>query len=207
MEDYANALNDFKKVTYESLKAEKHNQVGVCYYRLGLHEEAEREYWDAIRNKSTLVEAYYNLAVLYCAENKYERSVKILKNCSKINRNFHNAKEALIKLQGAGRYDWFDWWFKNTRIKKRLGIVISLLMFSSVVSVILTALYGQNHPELLGIAAIMFILLIFPNLKTIKIQGIELETIQSNVGIVVLEPVMVNPPYQLLKSKLNSPTD
>ncbi len=57
---------------------------GLCYFRLGLFEEAEKELRNAIIYDSKLVEAYYNLAVIYTEENKYQKAITLLETCTKI---------------------------------------------------------------------------------------------------------------------------
>jgi tetratricopeptide (TPR) repeat protein len=39
--EYSNALQNFKEISFSSLEAQKHNDIGLCYYQLGIYEEAE----------------------------------------------------------------------------------------------------------------------------------------------------------------------
>jgi tetratricopeptide (TPR) repeat protein len=132
LEDYVGALEDFKKVSNEKFNAQKYMNIGLCYYELGLYEDAEQQYREAIKNDSELVEAYYNLAVLYSSDNKYDKAKRQLDTCLKINRNFGKARSARRRLEGSNQLDWYNWWFgdqknrkNNLGIKQRLSLYLS----------------------------------------------------------------------------------
>ena len=93
--------------------------TGLCYYELGLYEDAEQTYREAIKSNSKLAEIYYNLAVLYASEKKIDRGRRQLETCLKINRNFYRAREAIKKLEDSGQVDWYTWWFgyKEEKVK------------------------------------------------------------------------------------------
>jgi tetratricopeptide (TPR) repeat protein len=95
LEDYTEALDNFNKVSDQfHLSAEKAMSIGQCNYELGFYEDAENNYREAIKSNPKLDKAYYNLAVLYASENKYDRAKRQLDTCLKINRNFQEARDA-----------------------------------------------------------------------------------------------------------------
>jgi tetratricopeptide (TPR) repeat protein len=72
--DYPSALQDFRKIDYAKYKGQKYIDIGLCHYRLGWYEGAEKAYRNAMQVNSKLVEAYYNLAVIYNSENKRDKA-------------------------------------------------------------------------------------------------------------------------------------
>ena len=131
--NYSTALSDFDKIDDERFLAQKSVNKGLCYFRLGLFEEAEKELRDAITYDSKLEEAYYNLAVIYTQENKYQKAITLLETCIKINRKSSIARNALKRLRISEQSDWYDWWFGVGRIKKVLGIVLIVSIFSLII--------------------------------------------------------------------------
>ena len=131
--NYSAALIDFDKIDDERFLAQKSVNKGLCYFRLGLFEEAEKELRNAITYDSKLVEAYYNLAVIYTQENKYQKAITLLETCIKINRKSSIARDALKRLRISEQSDWYDWWFGVGRIKKVLGIVLIVSIFSLII--------------------------------------------------------------------------
>jgi len=118
LKDYTDALEDFHKVSDQfPFYDEKITSIGQCYYELGFYEDAESHYRKAIKSNPKLVRAYYNLAALYISEKKYDRARKQLETCSKINRNFSDARDAINRLDGATGRDWYNWWFNDWQHK------------------------------------------------------------------------------------------
>jgi tetratricopeptide (TPR) repeat protein len=199
-EDYTGALEDFNKVRRgQFAAAEKSTSIGQCYYELGFYEDAEKEYREAIKSNPKLVRAYYNLAVLYASENKYDRAKKQLETGYRIDRNFSVARDAIKKLEGLGQSDWYGWWFgddsdkgkmykdKDKKSKKKVGfkpilgmIVITSIALLMIVTIILAFMYPSNLAASVVAAltfsiAILVGVLLLPSLRRFKAAGIELE--------------------------------
>ena len=77
---YIEALEDFKKIKNLNLYDIKCNNIGLCYYQLGLYGEAENQYIEAIKSNKQSSNVYYNLAVLYTNQNKNRTAKRILQN-------------------------------------------------------------------------------------------------------------------------------
>jgi tetratricopeptide (TPR) repeat protein len=223
---YAEAIEDFKEITSPELNAEKHTNLGLCYYQMGLFEEAEKEYMDAIRSNANIVESYYNLAVLFNDENKREQSLKLLNNCIRINRGFQDARDAIKKLHESERSDWYEWWFKKEKVRSLLGglllftissfvLLISFLSLN-IYKITVFSIFGTGTVNLiegksadqasmtgLGIVlGLLIIVLILPNLSKIKFVGIELEaTTPTAKRIIKLIPRLARVPGTLLYDK------
>jgi tetratricopeptide (TPR) repeat protein len=203
LEDYTGALEDLNKVrTGQFRSAEKITSIGQCYFGLGFFEEAEKNYQEAIRSDPKSKRAFYSLAVLYANENKYERAKKQLETCVKIDRNFTQARDALKRLQSSGQLNWDDWWFsdsykdsknkavgKKNKIKRTItfksilgGIMIALAIVTIAVFIALALMHPTDlAPTVVGglifTMAIIFAVLLLPNLKKFKAAGIELEPV------------------------------
>ena len=77
--DYANALDEFKKLLdFDSQNAHLYNNIGLCYAHLGQNTEAEEYYKKAIFIDDKLVETYINIADLYYKENRLWDAIEIL---------------------------------------------------------------------------------------------------------------------------------
>jgi tetratricopeptide (TPR) repeat protein len=201
--DYIRALEDFNEVkSGDFAAAEKDASIGECYYGLGFYEDAEDEYRKAIRSDPKLVRAYYNLAVLYASENKYDMAKKRLDTCLKIDRDFSDAREAIKKLEQSTQSDWYRWWFggdekKDKRVKgnseksweKRIDgkrIIGATVMASIAVLTILIVILAFKYPSTLAPSvvamltiplAILVGILLLPSLRRFKAAGIELEPV------------------------------
>jgi tetratricopeptide (TPR) repeat protein len=190
MGDFSGALDDFRKVSFSLLDGQKHNNIGLCYYKMGIYDESEKEYLAAIKSDSNLTEAYYNLAVLYNAENKVERARMLLANCLRINRNFHLANAGLKRLQSAGQADWYEWWFDNKKIRKVFGT--SLIGFILA----LIGLFGYlsfnrvENPSLAIPIGFLILILLLPSLRKVKVGLFEMETVIFGALATPLEPVL-----------------
>jgi tetratricopeptide (TPR) repeat protein len=120
--DYSEALEYFKKVEDERLNAEKHNGIGLCYFNLGLIDDAEYEFREAIKSNPKLVEVYYNLGVLYNHEEQKDRAKALFNTCIRIDKSYSKAKLALREIEGTQQLsDWYHWWFKSGISKRMLG--------------------------------------------------------------------------------------
>lgn len=165
-EDYVNALEYFKKVedvSPENLTSffdrksvtasQKHNNIGLCYYNLGLLEEAKEEFRLALKLNPRMDDSYYNLGVVYNGEKNPERAKTLFKTCLKVNRRHDDANKALNRMEDSGyATDWYQWWFKDTRYKKILGE----LLISFISLLVLTTIYfsifstGISFPNPIG---------------------------------------------------------
>jgi len=115
---------------------------------MGLYDDAEDEYREAIKASPKSVEPYYNLGVLYNSLDKTERARALFATCLELDNRFVIAREALNKLKGLNQLsDWYSWWFKSDRGKKALGL--ALITSISILFVITTfASLGIHHPLL-----------------------------------------------------------
>ncbi|HEY6755807.1 MAG TPA: tetratricopeptide repeat protein [Nitrososphaera sp.] len=202
LEDYASALEDFNKVSDQfPFRDEKITSIGHCYYKLGLYEDAENHYREAIKSNPKIVRAYFHLAVLYANENKYDRAKKQLETCLKINRNFSKARDAIKRLEGEGEQDWYSWWFvdehkynnkktdkdNNEMRKKRFAFkpILGAIVMAFIAGIMITTvILASSYPSTLAPSvvaaltfsmAIMIGVLLLPSLKRFKAAGIELE--------------------------------
>jgi tetratricopeptide (TPR) repeat protein len=119
--DYSGALKDFRRINDPSLEGEKHNNIGQCFYKLNLFEEARTEYFEATKSISATgtATAYYNLGVLYNHENKVDIAKRMFESCLNTDRKFYKANEALWKVEKTvDRSNWFEWWFGDLRVSK-----------------------------------------------------------------------------------------
>jgi hypothetical protein len=124
-QDYSEALRNYKNVTdpkpqYVGIK---HNNMGLCYYQLGSYENAKNEYLEAIESDSKLVEAYYNLGVLYYNITKQEDEAKrMFEKCGENNPISSKAKEAIKSMANTSKSqpEWFRWWLGDKEVKKEL---------------------------------------------------------------------------------------
>src|SRR2546426_4744012 len=190
--NYAGALEDLKKIEGVEFEGLKCINIGLCYFKLGINDEAEKQYLAAIRFDSRLVTAYFNLAALYNSEDNLDRAKILLKTCLKLDRNFQNGKAALKSLSNSGQLDWYEWWFKTSRTKQTLGTVILIGIFA------LIALFGYlayNGSENVGLSVPLGLLvgtLLLPSLKKIKVGSMEVETLPIGSVLTVIEPIFAS---------------
>src|SRR5918998_804142 len=205
LRDYTGALEDFNKVSDKfAFRDEKATSIGHCYYGLGSYEDAENHYREAIKSNPKLARAYFDLAILYTNENKYDRAKKQLETCLGIDRNFSEARSAIKRLDGANNLDWYHWWFdgghrgNNNNNKKNKGkdnkmrnenldfkpilgrIVMAFIGGLMITTVILASGYPTNLAPsvvagLIFSIAILIGVLLLPSLVRFRTPGIELE--------------------------------
>ena len=116
-ESYHKALDDFKNINEFNLKGEKCKEIaaqkctniGACYHKLELYDDARDKYNEAIENNPTSVEASYNLGVLHNNEGNVDTAKKLFKDCLKTDNKFAKAREALEKLNSniTDTTEWF----------------------------------------------------------------------------------------------------
>ena len=156
---YHKALDDFRNIKDVNFKgkkrleiiAQKCTNIGACYHKLGLYKDARDKYKEAIKNNSTLVEASYNLGVLYYNEGNVDTAKKLFESCVNTDNKFTKAKEALEKLNSnlTDSSEWFKWWFTRGIGKKVFGItlILSILISIGIVIAMTTIIlisYYQN---------------------------------------------------------------
>ena len=205
LDDYVSALADFRKINEDNSKliGDKHNNIGLCYYRQHKFQQAEQEYIKATESssKSTIADAYYNLAILYNSQGRRDKAMRMCEDCLKSDPNFSKAREALYKLKSSSHQslEWYSWWFSHVKGKKALGILLisSILAPLLIVSLIaynvyfvlhdlgkLTSFVGHNLSVLVTAVITMMGLsiavLLLPSLTKIKVGSIvELETVPT----------------------------
>jgi tetratricopeptide (TPR) repeat protein len=208
LRDYAGALEDFNKVSDKfPFSSEKATSVGHCYYELGFYEDAENHYREAIKSSPKLARAYFDLAVLYINENRYDRAKKQLETCLKIDRNFSGARNAIKNLDGTNNLDWYHWWFndcdkgKNKNIGKDNKIrnkglefkpILGTIVMAFIAGLIITTLaLAFSYPSTLApsvVAGLVFSIviligiLLLPSLMRFRAAIIELEPNQFVVS-------------------------
>jgi tetratricopeptide (TPR) repeat protein len=141
-EDYVNALGYFRKVDDYNEEidrkyinrdlltaAQKHNNMGLCYYNLGLIDEAREEFYKALKLNSQLDDSYYNLGLIETNEQNTNRAKTLFHTALAINQKNIEAKNALEKIQAVGKSpDWYEWWFRTSKYKRYFGwILVSLI--------------------------------------------------------------------------------
>jgi TPR repeat len=141
------------------LAAAAKTNLGLIYYKQGLHEKAEAEFIEAIERKPDLPHPYYNLGVLYAKEGgegdkgKIERAKKLFQTALDMDGSkgsFKEASNALREIEGSGTRknirDWYSWWFDAaaSSYKKALGITLLALMLSGIVLIIYQTLIKEQ---------------------------------------------------------------
>ena len=196
-EDFSSARLDFEAaakedVTLNSKKSRIHNNIGLCYFKAGkkFYEEAEKSFFDAINIDSTKGIAYYNLAALYCKENKIDKAKDLLEES---NTKHPLIKEAKEKLKDKSDLDWYNWWFSQSKIKKAMGIMLISALLVPFIGTAIVIYQGSSEgyrtiynifsekAEILisgfiTIIAIIVGILLLPSLHKLKVgTAIELE--------------------------------
>jgi tetratricopeptide (TPR) repeat protein len=197
---FSEALNDLNEVDdtldNSNVLAHKHLNMGLCQYKLGDYKNAESKYFEAMKLNPNLIEAYYNLGVLYNAEGKRDICKRFFDACLKIKVSFPEAWQALVKIEAVGQLDWYDWWFAAKSSKKIIrgrkffggGLIgaIAILIFITVYA-------SFNNIETNGLIVIVGILvgmLLLPSLRKVKVGEIEFEIQDMGVGFIDLEPLV-----------------
>src|SRR5690348_4531769 len=93
----------------------------MCYQEMGLLDESQSQYTEAIKNNSRIAETYFNFAVLRLEKKNNDAAKKLMKESLKINKNFHEAKKLLGEIENIGTSDWYKWWFSDNTKKKIFG--------------------------------------------------------------------------------------
>ena len=145
MDQYHDALENFRTIKDPKLEAQKNNAVALCNFKLGLYEEAESEFREAIKNDTKSLESYYNLGVLYHSQGKTDRSKALFNACLGIDRNYTKAKDALKQIEGANQLsDWYHWWFKSDKGKKTLGATLIAAIILTFSVTIFMSIFDSN---------------------------------------------------------------
>ena len=141
---YQSALKDFEQIAKDKYNGQKQVNMGLCNYQLGLYEQAEEKYLEAISFDPELAYGYYNLAVLYNSEKKRDKAKKMLQSCLNVDRNFSQARESIKRLEYSEQSDWYDWWFGGSRVKKLFGVGIILSIIALIVITAYISLGFEN---------------------------------------------------------------
>lgn len=198
--DFTGALEDLKEISAVELEGIKSINMGLCYFKIGLYDEAERQYRAAIKLDSKLITAYYNLAALHTTENNIEKAKLMLRTCLKIDRNFLTALEALKSLRKAEHLDWFEWWFKTDGKRKFLGTVTIITIFALIALFGYLSFHGSERVGLSIPLGILVAMLMLPSLKKVKVGSIEMETLPVGSVATIIEPIFaLMPPAQVSK--------
>jgi tetratricopeptide (TPR) repeat protein len=199
-ERYSKALQSYREVSDDSeYYANKYYNMGLCHYQQALFKEAEEEYQKAI-DKKPLVEAYYNLGVLYNKINK-ENDAKIrFEKCLQIDSNFSRANDAINALKNTTQSEWFGWWFTREKIRKAFGLIlmfsiVAIVISTTVVTVYVSYINKQGFEEhtvtaLIVMLGLLVLILLLPSLRRFKVSEIELETVEIAVVRPELEPAL-----------------
>jgi tetratricopeptide (TPR) repeat protein len=136
---YSRALENFRRIKDPKLESQKNNAIALCNFKLGLYEEAESDYKEAIKTDPENPESFYNLGILYYTQGKESRSKILFNTCIDIDGYYIKAKNALKQIEGSNQLsDWYQWWFKSDKLKKMLGIFLIttiILIFSVTIFV------------------------------------------------------------------------
>jgi tetratricopeptide (TPR) repeat protein len=160
--NYRDAIYNLIDVKDSELKPIKHHYMGLCFYGLGMYEEAEKEFKaalgideDAAKESKSRMEStplvppttYYNLAVTYSKQGKLEAAKQILKADKKSDYS-KQAYAQIEKLGLGGQTDWYDWWFRTSGSKKVIGGLVIFLIASFLAIIAVGALVGNiNNPS------------------------------------------------------------
>lgn len=201
LKQIARAFKDFDniddgKIT-DRFKAIKYNNIGLCYYIQDSYSEAIDNFKKAIKFDDRFPYSYYNIAIVYNVLNKKLMALKFLRRCTKVDENFKEASGAIKNFEKSSTSDWYNWWFGSGFGKKLLGIIIIISVFMLVIQIGYLSLtsYSLSDSRIVGTATMtgfLFILLILPNIRNIKIGSIELETLPV-APAVVLEIESITP--------------
>jgi tetratricopeptide (TPR) repeat protein len=187
---YIEALEDFKKIHNAALYGRKHNNIGMCYYQLGLYEYAEKHYNKTIESDTEDPTVYYNLAALYVKQNKNDRAKVILQNDKK-SQDSIEAYKRFKKSETIEQGDWYDWWFKDGGSKMTLGSILLFTILSLIVVITFVSLvdnrdqidmFNPLHMDvakssvLVIIVSLLIAILLLPSLKKVKVGQVELDT-------------------------------
>jgi tetratricopeptide (TPR) repeat protein len=181
--DLSEAINLSKEQGDKGLESDGCTNLGLVYLKQGLHEKAQCEFSKAIELNPSSTYAYYNLGVLYNEDQNKERAKKLFKAAADLDTNFHEARDALKKMERLGITgvgdDWSDWWFgrDRSRVKRIFGIAIIIAIIGLVAKayydVFVTSL--KVNESIYALIAVNIVLLLLPILSKLKLGPVELE--------------------------------
>jgi len=134
---------------------------GILYYNKDENDKAKEQFQEAIKYSESIYSpsylAYYNLANTYAKEDETETAKDYYEHALKIKPDGKEAKEAIEKLGKKEKNDWWDWWFKpftckwtipyfkkdikRPRFKSILGLILIVVMLSSISSLVLPSFW------------------------------------------------------------------
>jgi len=182
---YSRSLEYYNRIESISLYGQKYTGLGMCCQKLGLYEESEKNYVNAIKANPSIPETYFNFAVLRFEQKNNEGAKKLLEECLKIDKNFRDATQLLKKLDDKHISDWYKWWFTENWKKKVLGgILVTFIILSVIFAnlIILSNLVLKDayvsQDEIWGFAltiGFLLLILLFPSIKKMKFKDFEVE--------------------------------
>ena len=191
LEHYDAALEDYAKVTDPKYDSSKYNNVGVCYHKKGSKDQAGVNLKKAIKSGKSAV-ACYNLAAYYYNSGEKGKAKKYLEECLEVDSSFDDADQAikddadqaLKDMRHSDTSNWFDWWFEQGNIKRRIGITLIIATLSLVIGSVALVGYVSFHKQeftvetitgLIVMTTLLVIILLSPSLRKVKVLDIELE--------------------------------
>ena len=228
------ALEDFNDIKDPNLSGVRHHNLGLCYYQLGMYEDADKEYHLAINEASEVPLVYYNMAVLYAKQEKMKTAIKILES----DRRSQHSIDAYKKLrtnQTREDTDWYNWWFGKGGYKMALGLAVMVGIFSLITTIALVSLGGPNSSlfgmfglnvtattegedanheanqdvavsiALVIVTVLLTAILLLPSLTKVKVGNVELETAPITTERgVELEPLISSPSSKTVRTLLKA---
>jgi tetratricopeptide (TPR) repeat protein len=188
------SLYDFKNIKDVNLKAQKYTNIGACYHKLRLYEDARKNYNKAIDNDNKdieinpkLVDAYYNLGVLNYDEGNVDTAKKLFESCLKTDSKFTNAKEALEKVNSnlTDTTEWFKWWFTGGIGKKVFGTTLIFSIILLIGIIMTTIIFMSYNNQIMALNNQTLTLEILDVNKDIISQAITATTILL-IGLLIL---------------------
>jgi tetratricopeptide (TPR) repeat protein len=182
--DLSMAINLFEKLEFKKQESDAHTNLGLVYLKQGLDEKAQSEFSKAIELNPTSPYPYYNLGVLFNEDQNKARAKKLFKTAADLDTTFHEARDALKKIEKSGITgigdDWSDWWFgKNTSNSKKIsGIAIIIAIIGLVAKAYYDIFFGSSpkiNESIYALIAINIVLLLLPILSKLKLGPVELE--------------------------------
>lgn len=140
-----------------------------------------------------MIDAHYNLAVLYNERRSREQARAKLETCIKMNKNFIKAKEAIRRLEDRSQLDWYGWWFghSSSKMKKVFGCLLIISIFLLVLFTVSISFRESRLTEILILTGFLIGVLLLPSPRKMRLGDLELETSHIEIGHLTLEPSLV----------------
>jgi tetratricopeptide (TPR) repeat protein len=164
-----------------------HNVLGLCYLKKeNISElednikEAEHHFKKALNQDSNLIDANYNLAVLFIRKKNVIEAKYYLNRCLQIDRNFEPAKIAMKKLESLNKTDWMSKLGFGENTKKIVNYFLLGSLMIGLVVLIALVLFDKSFTNEKLYASTLFlgiplVLLILPYLKNIALGEMKIQ--------------------------------